>query len=470
MLVFCSNQLKIQLTMIFQRLRLCSIFITAFLLFFSTSQAQVQTPRYNVSMTSISNGYYEYLPAGYSTPGNQANYSVIIFLHGQGERGDGTSAQLPKVLANGPPKLINQGTFPASFTVNGQTFSFIVISPQFISTPTPSGINDIINYVIQNYRVDINRIYLTGLSMGGGGVWNYAGYNSTYANRLAAIIPVCGASSPSTYRANIIAATNLPVWATHNNGDPTVPVTYTNTYIDYLNAAPVPSIIPPKKSIFNANGHDAWSTTYNPSWKENGIYNAYEWLLMNQRGIAVLPVILSSYKASITAADKVLIEWTTTQEQNNSHFTIERSTDGITFINIGQVPASNSLTGSSYSYIDNLPTLGVNYYRLSQTDIDGKIIYFDIKKVTIEDQNAKAFIFYPNPVISNANLELNFPYTGKLSLSIYQTDGKMVKQFQFNKISDYIRQQLNLEDLVPGYYNLEMKGINFLNSILFIKH
>src|ERR1700694_3606519 len=99
--------------------------------------SQVQTPRY-ITTSSNSHGFYEYLPAGYGT-GSQ-KYPLMIFIHGIGELGNGVS-DLPRVLKNGPPKLINNGTFPNSFTVNGNTFSYIVISPQFVNIPGPLDID-----------------------------------------------------------------------------------------------------------------------------------------------------------------------------------------------------------------------------------------------------------------------------------------------------------------------------------------
>ncbi len=270
--------------MIFQRLRLYPVFIALFLLFSSNSQAQVQTPRY-ISITPNTNGFYEYLPQSYN-PASSETYPLLIFIHGLGELGNGNSYELPRVLANGPPKLINQGSFPVSFTVNSQTYKFIVISPQFIAWPTALDINTIINYVNQNYRVNINKIYVTGLSMGGGATWEYAGNQSLYARRLAALLPVCGASWPDYGRARTISTSNLPVWATHNSGDPTVPVVYTNDYVTQINQAPAPNPLA-KKTIFNVGGHDAWSTTYNPAYKENGL-NVYEWMLQYQRNFGTV--------------------------------------------------------------------------------------------------------------------------------------------------------------------------------------
>jgi pimeloyl-ACP methyl ester carboxylesterase len=262
--------------------------VVAMLLSSFKLQAQTNTARY-VSMNANTNAYYEYLPQGYSATGTQ-KYPLILFVHGLGELGAGTSSTLPTVLRNGIPRLINQGSFPTSFTVNGQTYRFIVICPQFVAWPQPTDIDQVLNYVVSHYNVDISRIYLTGLSMGGGVTWEYAGNQATdaYAKRLAAIAPICGASYPSVYRANVIAKNNVPVWAFHNQYDPTAPVSYTIDYVNAINAY-VPTPVPPaKKTIFPVSGHDAWTQAYNPSYRENNM-NVYEWMLQYSRGGATLP-------------------------------------------------------------------------------------------------------------------------------------------------------------------------------------
>jgi hypothetical protein len=91
--------------------------------FFSQTSAQ-QTAR----MTSGGTGYLEYLPAGYAANPTK-KYPAIIFLHGAGETGSGSPADLEKVKSNGPPKLIQAGN-NMCFTVNGQQECFIVLSPQ----------------------------------------------------------------------------------------------------------------------------------------------------------------------------------------------------------------------------------------------------------------------------------------------------------------------------------------------------
>lgn len=256
-------------------------FIYAFLFFCSYSAiAQTNTPIY-VSMESKTNGYYEYLPQGYST--STDNYPLILFMTGIGEFNDGSPTNLPLVLKNGTPKLINDGTFPTSFTVNGQTFKFIVITPQWIKYPRPTAddMDSVLDYLEAHYRIDKTRIYITGLSYGGGLTWAYGGGNSAFANRVAAILPVAGAGTPIYDRSRTIAAANLPTWATHNQGDPEVPVSVTTTYVNNINLAPAPTP-KAKMTIFPYNYHDAWTVTYDPAYKENNM-NVYQWMLQYQR-------------------------------------------------------------------------------------------------------------------------------------------------------------------------------------------
>ncbi|MFL5739172.1 MAG: carbohydrate-binding protein [Flavisolibacter sp.] len=247
---------------------------------FSQAQAQVQTARY-ISMGSNTNAFYEYLPQGYASNTSQT-YPLLIFIHGTGELGDGSPGQLTRLLNTGVAASINVGEMPVSFNVNGQSMSFIVISPQFVNWPSAADVDNVINYAVSHYRVNLNRVYLTGLSMGGGAVWDYVGNNSTYANRIAAIAPFAGASWPDHTRARTIAGANIAVWAFHNDNDPTVPSSYTNDYVAQINEAPAPNP-QARKTIFSASQHDCWTYVYNSSYKENNM-SVYQWLLQYQRG------------------------------------------------------------------------------------------------------------------------------------------------------------------------------------------
>ena len=239
------------------------------------ANAQVQTPRY-VSTTSNSGGYYEYLPTGYNN--SSQSYPLIVFVHGIGELGSGSAADLPKLLNcwNALPRLIANGQFPATFNVGGQQQGFIVVSPQFKAWPSAADLNSVINYAVQTYRVNQNRIYVTGLSMGGGATWDFA---AAYPTRAAAVVPICGATWPDLSKARAIASAKLPVWATHNESDPTVTSSYTKDWVSNI----VNNGGNAKKTIFPTSGHDAWTKTYDPTYRENNL-NIYEWMLQFQKG------------------------------------------------------------------------------------------------------------------------------------------------------------------------------------------
>lgn len=228
-----------------------------------------QKPK-NISIDNNINGFYEALPAAYDS--SDKNFPLLVFLHGGGELGTGES-QLPLVLKNAVPKLLNEKKFPESFTVDGKTFSFIVISPQFKEWPEPNDVKSVIDYARENYRVDSHRIYLAGLSMGGGATWRTAAY---YGRELAAIVPICGAEWADSTEAKKIAAADIPIWAFHNRDDSAVTYKSTTRYINIINAQH-PAIVP-RMTLWDTGGHDAWTKATDPAYKEEN-KNIYEWML-----------------------------------------------------------------------------------------------------------------------------------------------------------------------------------------------
>lgn len=239
-------------------------------------------------------GYYESLPADYAS--TTKKYPVLIFCHGVGElAGADLKNPLSVVTQNGPPRVIRDGKFPASFTVNGQTHSFIVISPQFITWPGGNDVHELLAYLKTIYRIDESRCYVTGLSMGGGVTWGVISENTDKAKLFAAAVVVCGAWNPNdaprtpSLQWNI-ASINMPVFATHNDRDPTVPLKYSQDWVNGINAiipAPNPKAL---LTVFSSTSHDAWSKTYDPAYKDpqTGL-NVYEWMLQYTRGTVVQP-------------------------------------------------------------------------------------------------------------------------------------------------------------------------------------
>ncbi|MBC8034094.1 MAG: T9SS type A sorting domain-containing protein [Chitinophagaceae bacterium] len=441
------------------------VFLTISVGISTIASGQVQTAR-NVTVNANCKGFYEYLPLGYNT--GVAKYPLILFIHGLGELGNGTT-DLPRVLANDLPKLIRNNRFPTTFTVNSTTYSFLVISPQFTSWPTPLDVDNVIEYAKRNYRVDTNRIYVTGLSMGGGATWEYVGSNINYAKKIAAIVPVCGASWPERSRCGNIATANLPVWATHNSGDGTVPLYYTNDYVSQINSAytllkGISAGALARKTIFISNSHDAWSQTYNPNFKENGV-NVFEWMLQHSRnqGNIPLPVTLVNYQVSLKAGQPYLY-WSTSMEENSSYFTVEHSVDGITFTEKTQVPTSNYINGSSYSYMDPQPVTGINYYRLSQTDKDGKKTFFKVLNVRVTSLEKDFINVYPNPAIDKIDITIANAERGLLTMSIHNADGKLVATASYKKSADTWKESVLVSDFKPGYYLIRV-SVGSVNAV-----
>lgn len=122
---------------------------------------------------------------------------------------------------------------------------------------------------------------------------------------------------------------------------------------------------------------------------------------LNQFGMSTLPVTLISYRAIVLSNQKVQLTWKTASETNNSHFEIEKSSDGRTFTFIGQVKAKES-TGYilDYSFTDESPITGIMYYRLKQVDVDGTQKNMGIKTVHA-GQTPNALRAYPNPISGN---------------------------------------------------------------------
>ncbi len=435
--------------------------LLCFLFLGHQSFSQQQVPVYE-SLSENTKAYYRYLPQGYPEAG--VKYPLLIFVHGVGENGPGTSSSLPLVLRNGIPKLINNGTFPTSFTVNAKTFKFIIISPQFTGFPSVNDINNIINYMIANYPVDINRIYLTGLSMGGGAAWYYPGYYSYFANRIAATVPVCGATEPTQTYADNIANANLPVWATHNSGDPTVNVSVTNTLVSLINNRTYPPTPLAKKTIFNSNSHDAWTQTYDPNFREDG-KNIYEWMLSYRRYFGVLGVGGLSFNAEvIDNSNIVALKWATTAETNMLGFKILRSTDGRQFNEIG-FAATQSVNGAGATYLfyDEEVSAGKTFYKLEIVETTGASTFSEVKQIIINEPAAT--LIYPNP----AKNKLTLQTAGNFKMGqviIYNTQGQKLMQLTLNGTG---RMNIDISKLLPGNYVASIINGSNIENVKFIK-
>ena len=227
-------------------------------------------------VNAVFGGYFESLPFLYGQ--TKKNYPLLVWIHGLGQRGNGNS-DIDLLGIDGIGKLLVNGSFAPVFNVNGQYFSFIVLSPQYYNTPTTDDVMSFIDYAKKNYRIDTARIYLAGLSVGGILVSETA---AKYPGALAAVAPMAGVmeSGDISAKCRKIADADLPVWVFHNENDPTVPVYFPRYVVSTINNFTPP--IRARLTLFNEPGHDAWSKALNAGYRENGM-NVYEWMLQYHR-------------------------------------------------------------------------------------------------------------------------------------------------------------------------------------------
>ncbi len=205
---------------------------------------------------TIKSDYLLYLPDDYQK--SKTDWPLILFLHGAGERGD----DLKKVEANGIPKLIAK---------KGEKFPFVIVSPQCPENGWWDNelqidiLNNLLDEIISKYRIDKDRIYVTGLSMGGFGTWSLA---CEYPDRFAAIAPICGKGSPG--EAGKIK--HLPVWVFHGAKDTVVPIKNSEEMVDALKK--VGGNV--KFTIYPDADHDSWTAAYNNP-------ELYKWFLKHRR-------------------------------------------------------------------------------------------------------------------------------------------------------------------------------------------
>lgn len=216
-------------------------------------------------------GFYASVPFNYQQAKHP--YPALIFFHGDGQKGDG-NVDLDKLAIDGMGKMLFEKKFPISFNHSGNPFSFLVFCPQFSRNPNPEQVMGFIDHLVKTYRIDTNRIYLSGLSSGGIVITEAA---AKYPQRIAAMVPMGGVVT-SNLPANgaMLAKGKVATWVFHNENDPLIKVSTARNFINAINnAAPqIPAIL----TVFPVTGHDAWTEAISPTYKEKE-KNIYEWML-----------------------------------------------------------------------------------------------------------------------------------------------------------------------------------------------
>lgn len=265
-----------------------------------------------------------YVPSGYD---ENALWPMVIYLHGDNERGEDNVAQINSKLDGLIAKADSEG--------------FFIYTPQLsdsFGSWNSTEIDKVVRVasdITRYYTVDFSKISLTGVEIGGGGVWNAF---SRYAEAFAAAMPVCGDTSGATEYGDIVG---LPIWAFHSEGDSVVPVWNPRSAINWIRAEDGKSLLSfpldadpndpyysdgspyysdgstyyeedgLRYSEFNSNAHDIWTQVYSDE-------NTYTWLLAQSTAEQdLLPTELMLFdfgNAQVVAADSQSRYWNSTDK------------------------------------------------------------------------------------------------------------------------------------------------------------
>lgn len=231
-----------------------ALFMSIFMLHASAEQKTIELPEPVSSKTKCLNKkVLVYTPESYNT---QKKLPLLIFLHGMGERG----TNIDNIKKHGPAKICE----------NDKNFEFITVSPQCLKDAKGKGwwntgdLNLLLEYILKNYKVDPDRVYLTGLSMGGFGSWAWAAANP---DKFAAIAPICGGGNPQSAKKY-----TMPVWAFHGDKDTVVAYKKSVDMVDAIKKAGGNA----KLTTYKGVGHNSWTKAY--SDKE-----LYKWFLSHTK-------------------------------------------------------------------------------------------------------------------------------------------------------------------------------------------
>lgn len=200
----------------------------------------------------VRSDYLLFLPKDYAK--GRKRWPLILFLHGAGERG----SDIESVRIHGVPKILaDQPDFP-----------FIVVSPQCPADEwwSTTVLEALLDEVEKLYRVDKDRIYVTGLSMGGYGTWNLA---LASPDRFAAIAPICGGGKPALAK----RLRRLPIWVFHGAKDEVVPISESQAMVEALKQCGGNV----EFTVYPEANHDSWTETYNNP-------KLYQWFLSHRKG------------------------------------------------------------------------------------------------------------------------------------------------------------------------------------------
>jgi hypothetical protein len=171
---------------------------------------------------------------------------------------------------------------------------------------------------------------------------------------------------------------------------------------------------------------------------------------------SLLPIELLNFNVKVIDKDYVRIGWQTASEFNNDYFTIVRSSNGIDWEELMRVDgAGNSSALLSYLEIEHTPYTGISYYRLKQTDFDGKFSYSQIRSISMLNSEVSNLEIYPNPSRNQITIKGNKAELAQII--IYNVLGQDVTKLTKEIIHNDSELKIDLSDLKSGTYYIKTK-------------
>lgn len=266
---------------------------------------------------------------------------------------------------------------------------------------------------------------------------------------------------------------------------------YKNSELNALIAQPgsgvaVQSDLRMTKSVFPTcmSGFNGWATLYTPSvfgssggdgYLDLSGLTSFSSFYIHGGTAALLPVELLRF-SGIREGSVNKLKWTTATEQNNRGFAVQRSSDGINYVTVSFVasraPGGNSIDALDYVYIDNAPPGIKQYYRLQQTDHDGRSKYSQV--IVIKGERPSVLLIqniYPNPAGGIVNIETAIPSGEQVQLQVTDLSGRIIMRQYIKLEAGSNTIQLNTRTLAAGSYLIKLVCANCGNAVgKFVKY
>lgn len=437
------------------------------------------------------NGLVHYLPPGYSDPANAfKKYPVIIYYGGTATRGNGSlnvSTGLCRIMSRDSSSLVGKvetGVVIPAVTYGGSNYEFIIICPQHArydinglpNNPTGDDAQILFNYVKSNYRIDLTRVYMSGMSTGANVVINYAASSLLRAKTLAAyntasLCSFYGLSPDSTDAFKNITQANLHGRLAYcSNGDEQCSESeqITIQWVNAINAEK--SGLAQIQAVNNCtqNAHNSWAINYHPDNLIEG-KNLYNYFIQFSNS-TTLPVSLNYFKGKMNAG-KVDLEWSTSSETSSAGFVIERGDGSYSFHEIASIEAAgNSSTDKVYRFTDGKPLMNLNLYRIVQIDQDGTRKISEVVKVMNKNSGKFNLTVSPNPFTNKVSAFVSLDKKQQVRAIITDLNGRAFVSITRLCNEGTTELSMPVDNLGKGIYLLRVETDSYTEIQKIVRH